>query len=295
VTVKSPCTVHQTSETTAICPAAGIASVEIDLGDGTDTLEQYAGGENTTKALPLTVALGEGDDMYSYFERVPVKVDGGHGDDTVSTGDAADEILGGAGDDDLGGSSGKDRLEGGPGDDSLTGGDGRDSLTPGKGKDFAGGNAGNDTFDWRNGEVDKGSTNCAEGRDTVIQDPKDQIVEYKQPGGSARFVERACERVKGQPAPAPVRIQQKGAAPPFRLLIDLVSAFGGRFEIEVFEGRTLIAKGRVRHEGTTTTATLKTKAEPSKPVFRATVRITNKDSGGRTGTSTTRITLGSNF
>lgn len=295
VTVQAPCTVHQTSETTAICPAARIAVVALDLGDGDDTLEQYTGGDNTAKELPLTVALGEGDDMYSYFARVPAKVDGGAGTDIVTTGDAADLVLGGEGADDLGGSSGKDRIDGGPGDDSLTGGDGADLLIPGKGNDFAGGNAGNDTFDWRNGEVDKGSTNCAEGHDTVVQDRTDQIVEYRQPGGSAPFVERACERVKGQPAPAPVQIQQKGAAPPFRLLLDLVSAFGGRFSVEIFEGRKLIAKGRARHKSVRTTVTLKTKAEPSRPVFNAKVRITNEDDGGRKGTSTTRINLGSNF
>ncbi|RBI85123.1 type I secretion protein [Rhodosalinus halophilus] len=79
-------------------------------------------------------------------------VEGGAGNDTVTTGDDDDTVFGGAGDDviDLGidddsaeGGAGADTIEGGAGDDTLTGGDGADMLSGGDDRDvFIGADAG---------------------------------------------------------------------------------------------------------------------------------------------------------
>jgi len=64
-------------------------------------------------------------------------VDGGAGNDSISTGDDADTVYGG---------SGNDTIDGGLDDDHLFGGDGNDSIIGGHGSDYIEGGAGNDTI-----------------------------------------------------------------------------------------------------------------------------------------------------
>lgn len=291
VDAQAPCRRMAFTETTAVCPAAGIETVEVDLGDGDDALEQYSGG-NTAMLLPLTVNAGEGDDTLNGFSTVDT-FDGGPGDDFIAGARGADVLAGGEGNDQLNGNGGDDVIAGGPGNDELLGNDGDDSLAPGTGRDFAGANAGNDTINWRNGELDKAATNCHEGRDTVVQDPEDRIVEYKQAG--RWIIDETCERVRGQAAPAPEAVVQKGPPTTLTLAIDLVSAFAGTFRVKVFEGDTLIARGRTPHTGARAIAELARRNEPSRRRFVATVEISNRDKGGRRGISTHRIKLRAKF
>ncbi|MEX0311959.1 MAG: tandem-95 repeat protein, partial [Tateyamaria sp.] len=64
-------------------------------------------------------------------------VDGGTGDDTISTGDDADTIVGGEGD---------DQIDGGIDDDDIRGDEGADRIVGGEGNDLINGGIGNDTI-----------------------------------------------------------------------------------------------------------------------------------------------------
>lgn len=88
--------------------SAATSSVNIDAGDGNDTLLGGAGHDS--------LLGGEGND----------RVFGGNGDDS---------IVGGTGADILSGNSGTDTIDGGDGTDTLVGGQGGDSITGGGGGD----------------------------------------------------------------------------------------------------------------------------------------------------------------
>lgn len=112
-------------------------SLEIDGGDGNDTI--YGGAGNDT------INGGEGDD----------RIYGGGGDDSIRGRAGSDYLDGGAGEDSLYGDSGSDTLTGGTGNSSLSGGSGddlllgqgsNDVLEGGEGNDTLRGGAGNDTL-----------------------------------------------------------------------------------------------------------------------------------------------------
>jgi Ca2+-binding RTX toxin-like protein len=74
-------------------------------------------------------------------------VNGGAGDDRMTTGNGNDTIDGGTGNDTLSGGNGNDTLVGGTGNDDLSGGNGNDTLSGGTGHDVLNGGAGNDILD----------------------------------------------------------------------------------------------------------------------------------------------------
>jgi hypothetical protein len=84
------------------CEAAGVARIDVDLGDGDDygTLETM---------LPVHLLGGDGADV----------IYGGLGDDLIETGPGDDQVFGDEGNDRVLGDTGRDTLDGGPGDDSL--------------------------------------------------------------------------------------------------------------------------------------------------------------------------------
>jgi hypothetical protein len=86
----------------AFCPRAGIASLNLDLGEREDS---------ATVDVPL-----------------PVVLIGGPGSDTLRTGGSVDQVRGDDGNDDLATGPGNDVVEGGLGFDVLSGGDGDDVL-----------------------------------------------------------------------------------------------------------------------------------------------------------------------
>ena len=109
------------------------------------------------RAQELTIRAGAGDDVIEVAPnvRVNIVVEGGDGDDTISTGAGDDRIDGGAGNDtivsgagrdDVFGNSGDDVIAGGDGVNIIHGGDGADLVTAGSGTNFIEGGAGNDTI-----------------------------------------------------------------------------------------------------------------------------------------------------
>ena len=97
------------------------ANINIDIAASTERLNVNAFSGNDT----LTSAPGT---------TIPMTIDAGPGNDTITTGDGADVIQGGTGVDTLNGGNGGDRILGNPGNDALNG------------------QAGDDTLVWNNGD-----------------------------------------------------------------------------------------------------------------------------------------------
>ena len=109
------------------CPAAGITRVDVDLGDGANTLVPHpsAGQQALQPSLPLLYRGGSGVDQASGFGSGSV-VEGGGGDDKLFG--AGGRYLGGPGNDVIGvsdpardGAAGRTVADGGEGDDKLSG------------------------------------------------------------------------------------------------------------------------------------------------------------------------------
>jgi Ca2+-binding RTX toxin-like protein len=109
----------------------------------------------------ISVFLQGGDDHFAVTGATspdePITVDGGSGDDTITTGSANDVIFGGSGRDNINSGAGDDFIDAGSGDDTVLGftghdtaflGSGQDSFTwnPGDGSDFVSGDSGFDTL-----------------------------------------------------------------------------------------------------------------------------------------------------
>ena len=138
---------------------------EIDGGEGDDTLDGGADNDTLTGGDGSdSVVGGDGNDLidtgnadplndYETFSNDPVPgnpfafetgadqlndldtVEGGAGDDTISTGDDADLIDGGEGNDSIDGGIDDDTILGGTGDDFINGSLGSDSIEGGDGDD----------------------------------------------------------------------------------------------------------------------------------------------------------------
>jgi hypothetical protein len=123
------------------------------------TLDVTVNGESYEVRLgegqELTLRAGAGNDVIEVAPTVSVNivVEGGDGDDIITTGAGDDRIDGGAGDDtilsgdgrdDIFGNSGNDVITGGDGVNIIHGGDGNDRITAGAGTNFIEGGAGDD-------------------------------------------------------------------------------------------------------------------------------------------------------
>lgn len=123
------------------------------------TLDVEVNGERYEVRLgqgqELTLRAGAGNDVIEVAPNVTVNivVEGGDGDDTITTGAGDDRIDGGRGDDtissgagrdDVFGNSGRDVITGGAGVNIIHGGDGDDEITAGPGTNFIDGGAGDD-------------------------------------------------------------------------------------------------------------------------------------------------------
>ena len=113
-------------------------------GDGNDTItagiDTFSDYENDDPTFPLTFG-GTTFTSDPNTDDGRDSVDGGAGDDVISTGDDADTIVGGLGD---------DTVDGGIDDDFISGGDGADSLIGGHGSDTIFGEEGDDIIDGSN-------------------------------------------------------------------------------------------------------------------------------------------------
>jgi Ca2+-binding RTX toxin-like protein len=121
-------------------PFAGVTRVSATGGDGIDTI-------NASLLL------------------VPVMIDGGAGNDTLTGGRVNDLLLGGDGNDRLVGGLGDDVLLGGAGNDTLLGSAGNDLVRGGTGRDTLQGDAGNDILC---GEEDADRLLGGAGRDLLL-------------------------------------------------------------------------------------------------------------------------------
>ena len=112
----------------------GVANLQLDGGNGNDTLTGSTGSE--------TLRGNAGDDSLS----------GGDGDDTLVGGDGQDALNGDGGSDILRGNFGNDTLDGGDGDDTLEGNEDSDILSGGDGNDSISGGLGDDILDGKSGD-----------------------------------------------------------------------------------------------------------------------------------------------
>ncbi len=111
-------------------PSAGTLRVRVITG-GVVVERSFALNTITT----VQFDAGAGNDSLVNSTSVPVRVNGGDGNDTITGGLGNDTLSGDNGLDVLSGSGGDDTLIGGAGDDSLRGGSGNDSLDGGDGND----------------------------------------------------------------------------------------------------------------------------------------------------------------
>lgn len=113
------------------------------VGDvGSDTIFGGAGNDTIDAGAPLSATplpdLGFPPDVPAdpFPDDDRDFVDGGDGDDVISTGDDADTILGGAGNDLIDAGIDADSVEGGDGDDTIIGSEGSDTINAGAGDDI---------------------------------------------------------------------------------------------------------------------------------------------------------------
>lgn len=166
---------------TALCQDVFIARAVIKLGNKNDSVKQDFAFDQGGTPLPMTVEGGLGDDTITGSTVADTLdggdgndvIDGGDGDDVITGGLGDDRITGGRGNDTIRGNAGKDQIDGGDGADDIDGGIGDDHIVGGKGKDVLKGDVGDDTIDARDGEVD--TINCGIGRDTLLRDSNDSF------------------------------------------------------------------------------------------------------------------------
>ncbi len=119
------------------------------LSDGNDTLRGGAGTDtvkfSSDEGVQLDLSDAEvesvlgslGDDELSALGlEDAIYMNGGSGDDILTSGSGNDSLLGGSGDDLLDGGAGDDVLDGGTGADTFVGNEGADRLTGGDGEDL---------------------------------------------------------------------------------------------------------------------------------------------------------------
>ena len=157
---------------------AGWGSDVVDGGEGDDMIT--TGNDDIAPDLgyPDSDSDSLGFDPDEFPDNDRDSVDGGAGNDTISTGDDRDTITGGTGDDVIDAGIDDDWVDGGDGDDILTGEAGDDSLFGGQGDDLLSGGADDDTLDGGDGadtfETDRDGgdvpivTDFLQGTDTIL-------------------------------------------------------------------------------------------------------------------------------
>ncbi len=152
---------------------AGLLSVEVDGGDGNDTVIGHAGADLILGGRGNdSISAGAGHDTLSGGDGNDVlRGEAGHdvlrgqmNNDRLIGGDGDDTCDGGGGDDILSGDAGYDSLLGSTGNDVLSGGDGRDKILGGDGHDRLEGNSGNDQL---NGGLGNDSVDGGAGNDFI--------------------------------------------------------------------------------------------------------------------------------
>lgn len=112
--------------------AAGADGVAVDMGAGDDVVNLYIGSQ-----IGGAILLGEGNDRLTadMYMNADLTVDGGAGDDQITTSFGNDTIFGGAGNDLIFAEAGNDRIDAGAGDDTILADLGDDVIDGGEGFD----------------------------------------------------------------------------------------------------------------------------------------------------------------
>src|SRR3954451_3874445 len=127
-----------------VCALSGIDRMSVNLSRSDDRIQIAA-----PVAFLATILGGDGDDVLSTNTTASGTVlDGGEGNDTLSSGPNRDILNGGPGNDPLESRGGDDQLDGGPGADTLRGGLQDDDLEGGTGPDTIVGEGGGDTVSY---------------------------------------------------------------------------------------------------------------------------------------------------
>ena len=120
---------------------------------------------NLADFTSVAVSLGNGDDQFTEQSGVlankPTTVDGGNGNDRITTGDAVDVITGGNGNDSVDAGRANDRVDLGNGDDVFV-------WNPGQGSDAADGGNGNDVMQFNGADGNEIMSLSANGSQAVF-------------------------------------------------------------------------------------------------------------------------------
>jgi uncharacterized delta-60 repeat protein len=150
-----------------------VQSIHIEGAAGDDQIN-LSYSEN----LPATVNGGKGNDSISSSISAPSALSGGDGSDTISSGSGIDAVFGNDGNDYLDAGAGDDCLDGGAGNDRLAGEAGNDTLWGDEGNDTLLGGSGNDEFHAKDGQVD--SLNGGPGTDKASADQTASVKDILQ-------------------------------------------------------------------------------------------------------------------
>lgn len=155
-------TVRQTGPTTASGTPVEVSAFNLvqsyTIPAGGKLKANGLAGNDTVKLLPgqNVTTVGGATTVTDIPFTAPAEVNGGDGDDVVTTGDGDDTVTGGNGNDTVNtgvgndsadGNDGNDAIDTGPGKDVVTGGNGDDRLSGGPGADSIVGGAGDDVLD----------------------------------------------------------------------------------------------------------------------------------------------------
>ena len=125
-----------------------------------------AGGYPAAGVGRVSIDGGAGDDVITTDFRGRSILRGGPGDDSINGGGGDDQLFGDAGNDTILGNRGRDVIYGGDGNDVLSGGTGPDVLIGEGGDDSVVGSAGDDRL-FGDGILDTDSASAAAGNDTL--------------------------------------------------------------------------------------------------------------------------------
>ena len=169
-------------------------SYEVRLGQGQELTLRTGAGNDTIKVAPNV--------------KVNVVVDGGDGNDAITTGAGDDRVDGGAGDDtirtgagrdDVFGNTGADDIDAGEGDDVVYGGGGDDRLGGGEGTNFIEGGAGDDAIDGTQG---RNMISAGRGDDAITSGSKLGNRIYNGDGADTVVDATIADRIYAQSADA---------------------------------------------------------------------------------------------
>jgi hypothetical protein len=227
----------------ATCPAAGVTSVDVDAGDGSDQVDMLI-------PLPALLNGGLGDDALRSAGGADTlsggpgfdSLQGGDGADTLDGAEDSDSLDGGAGDDILAGGDANDSVYGEAGNDAISGDAGDDRVLGDGGRDHVDGGAGDDRLEVRDRQSD--SVLCGSGRDLARAEVLDALdfacerVDYGLPGSVGRLRPiRGGGRFVAIPGQFPARVDR-------RILPDVLYLIR-RYHVRVGDGYAL--HGHKRH------------------------------------------------